>query len=162
MSLQSNASNKINQHIHHSSDEQLICDSEQCREKVLNKIKQINNEIKNDFHIIVQNNSNDNKINLNQAWNIMHLISKKLSIELISLFHKEEISQIIETYIEQNDTKQTFEKVFNYEKKQNFEEFLTKEQLWNIYLNMCEDAIKILSKTNKKNTINYTVVDKNF
>ncbi|CAF0921804.1 unnamed protein product [Rotaria sp. Silwood1] len=107
----------MNQHIHVSSDEQLICENEKCRERVLNKIKQINNEIKNDFHIIVKNNSNDNKINLDQAWNIMYLTSKKLSNKLIIFFHKEEISQLIEKYIEQNNTKQTFQKAFNYKKK---------------------------------------------
>ncbi|CAF1051402.1 unnamed protein product [Rotaria sordida] len=105
MSFKSNTSNQINQHIHHSSDEQLICNNEQCREKIFNKIKQINNEIKNDFYIIVENNSNDNKINLNQAWNIMYLMSKKLSNKLIILFHKEEICQIIEKYIKQNNIK---------------------------------------------------------
>jgi len=148
------------QHTHKLSDGQFICDNEQCREKVLNRIK----EIKNDFDQIVENNSKDNKINKNQAWNIINLTSKKLSDRLILIFNKQEINEIIKNFIEQNNTKQVFEKEFDYEKNQNLEEFITKEQLWDIYINMCKDAIKILSKTKnerRKYVTNFLVFDEN-
>jgi hypothetical protein len=136
----------LNQHTHHLSNEQLICDNDQCREKVLDKIK----EIKNDFDIIVDKNSNDNKITNNQAWNIINLTSQKLSDRLILLFNKQQIEPIIQKFIEENNTKQAFEKAFDYEKNRKSEEFITKEQLWNIYIQICEDALQIISKTKKE------------
>jgi hypothetical protein len=84
MSLRSNTSNKINEHTHNLPDGQLICDNEQCREKVLDKINEINNEIKTDFNTIVQ----DNQLNNTQAWNKICLISKNLSDRLVILFNK--------------------------------------------------------------------------
>jgi hypothetical protein len=159
MSLQSNIP-----HTHHLSDGQLICDNEQCREKVLEKIKQINNEIQNDFITIVQNNSSENKINDNQAWHIIRLASKNLSDRLIHLFNKAEIAQIIEQYIEQNNTKQAFEKAFDHERNQNSELLITSDQLWNIYMKMCHDAVRILSKAKKerkKHVANFLVFDEN-
>jgi hypothetical protein len=133
----------LEHHNHQLSDGQLICDNEQCREKVLNKIQ----EIKNDFDEIVQNNSKDNQINNNQAWNIINLTTQKLSDRLILLFNKQEI---LRNFITQNNTKQAFDKAFDYEKNRESGKFITKEQLWNIYMNMCKDAVKILSKTKKE------------
>lgn len=121
------------------SNEQIICDHEQCREKILNKIK----GMKIDF---IENIST-NQIDDQQGWKIILFMSEKLSDKLVLLFNKQEIHSIIQNFIQQNQTKQTFQDLFSREKKQDF---IDKEQLWKIFIKMCEDAIILLSKSKQE------------
>lgn len=148
------------EHTHQLSDGQLICDNEQCREKVLNEIK----EIENDFNEIVENNSKNNQINKSQGWKIINLTSEKLSQKLILHFNKQEIDDVIQNFIEQSHTKQQFEKIFKQEKKPKSKKFITEKQLWDFYINICKSAIEILSKTKKDRQIhvkNFLSFDEN-
>ncbi|CAF3089180.1 unnamed protein product [Rotaria socialis] len=129
MSLTPETSTTVDQQTDHLCVKQLICDDAQCRERISNKAKRINDEIKNDFHKIVQNNTEDDQTNFNSTWNILCLISEKISNQLIFLFHNDKIPLIIEKYIKHKSTKHAFEKNLNYEMYQNFEGFIMNEQL---------------------------------
>lgn len=147
-------------HTHQLSDGQLICDNEQCRKKVLERIE----EMKIDFEQIVLKICQHTKIDRRQAWKILQLTSTALADRLIRLLNEEEIRDVIETFLRHKKTKQAFEKAFNHEKHQQTTDSITSEQLWHIYLNLCRNAIQILSKNKKERRTymaNYLAFDEN-